>query len=54
MTARFPRVRRAPAVSTRVSPPDLHGAFLAALPFAVIASVALIDVLAGPGVGFVP
>ena len=54
MTARFPRVRRTPAVSTPVTPPDPHAVFLAALPFAVVAGVALVDVLAGPGVGFLP
>lgn len=47
-------MRRTPAVSAPVSLPDWQGVFLAALPFAVLAGVALIDVLAGPGVGFVP
>lgn len=54
MTARFLRVRRAPAVGTPATPPDAHSAFLASLPFAVIVGVALVDVLAGPGVGFLP
>jgi serine phosphatase RsbU (regulator of sigma subunit) len=54
MTARFPRVRRRPAISAPVTPPDPHSVFLAALPFAVIGGVALVDVLAGPGVGFLP
>jgi hypothetical protein len=54
MTARLSRVRRAPAVGTPVTPPDPHGIFLAALPFAVVAAVVLVDVLAGPGVGFLP
>ena len=54
MTARFPRVRRTPAVSAPATPPDPHGVFLAALPFAVVGGVALVDVLAGPGVGFLP
>ncbi len=31
-----------------------HNVFLAALPFAVVAAVAVIDVLAGPDVGFLP
>jgi len=34
--------------------PDPHGVFLAGLPFAVVVGVALVDVLAGPGVGFLP
>jgi Stage II sporulation protein E (SpoIIE) len=35
-------------------PPGPHGIFLGALPFAVVIGVAIIDVLAGPGVGFLP
>lgn len=34
--------------------PDPHNVFLAALPFGVVVAVAVIDVLAGPGVGFLP
>lgn len=54
MTARFPRVRRTPAAGSPVTARDPHGVFLAALPFAVVGGVALIDALAGPSVGFVP
>jgi serine phosphatase RsbU (regulator of sigma subunit) len=36
------------------TPSDPHSIFLAALPFAVVIAVAVIDVLAGPGVGFLP
>ena len=36
------------------TPPDAHNIFLAALPFAVVVAVAVTDVLAGPGVGFLP
>jgi hypothetical protein len=54
VTARFARARRRPAGSVPVTSPDAHGVFLAALPFAVIGGVALVDVLAGPGVGFLP
>lgn len=54
VTARFARARRRPGGSVPVTSPDAHGAFLAALPFAVIGGVALVDVLAGPGVGFLP
>lgn len=41
-------VQRTPAVSTPVSPPDWQGVFPAALPFAVIAGMALIDVPTDP------
>jgi len=54
LTARFARARRRLAGSVQVTAPDAHGVFLAALPFAVIGGVALVDVLAGPGVGFLP
>ena len=54
VTARFARGRRRQAGSVPVTSPDAHGVFLAALPFAVIGGVALVDVLAGPGVGFLP
>ena len=54
LTARFARARRRPAGSVPVTSPDAHGVFLAALPFAVTGGVALVDVLAGPGVGFLP
>ena len=36
------------------TPPNPHNVFLAALPFAVVVAVAVIDVLAGPEVGFLP
>lgn len=36
------------------TPPDPHSVFLAALPFGVVVAVASIDVVAGPGVGFLP
>ena len=54
MMARFARAARplhagAPAVT-----PDRRNGFLSVLPFAVVAAVALVDVLAGPGVGFLP
>ena len=42
------------AGSVPVASPDPHGVFLAWLPFAVVVGVALVDVLAGPGVGFLP
>lgn len=54
MTARFPRVRRTLAASAPATPPDPHGVFLAALPFAVIGGIALVDVLTVPGVAFLP
>jgi len=54
MTARFRRAWRTPAVSGPATPPDPHGVFLAALPFAVVGGVALVDVLAGPGLAFLP
>ena len=54
MTVRFPRPRLASAVSTPAAPQGPHGLFLAALPFAVVACVTLVDVLAGSGVGFLP
>lgn len=54
MTVRFPRVRGRQAGSVPVTSADPHGVFLAGLPFAVVACVALVDVLAGPGVGFLP
>ena len=50
----FARVRRRLAGSVPVTSPDAHGVFLAALPFVVVGGVALVDVLAGPGVGFLP
>jgi serine phosphatase RsbU (regulator of sigma subunit) len=54
MMARVPRVLRTPAVSAPVTPPGPHGVFLAGLPFVVVVGVALVDVLVGPGVGFLP
>jgi serine phosphatase RsbU (regulator of sigma subunit) len=54
MRARVRRARRTPAVGAPATPPDPHSVFLAGLPFAVVAGVALVDVLAGPGVGFLP
>jgi Stage II sporulation protein E (SpoIIE) len=54
MRARFPWSRRRPAGIVPVASPDPHGVFLAWLPFAVVVGVALVDVLAGPGVGFLP
>jgi serine phosphatase RsbU (regulator of sigma subunit) len=54
MMARFPRVRWAAASRALVTTPGSHDVFLAALPFAVVAVVALVDVLAGPTVGFLP
>lgn len=55
MKARLPAVRPTPPVGTPLPPPGgPHGVFLAALPFAVVAGVAVVDVLAGPGVGFLP
>jgi len=54
MKARFARARRGPAAGVPVTPPGPHSVFLAALPFAVVAGVVAVDVLAGPGVGFLP
>lgn len=55
MMARFVPAQRTPAVTAApVSPSDPHGVFLTALPFAVVGGVAIVDVLAGPGVGFLP
>jgi hypothetical protein len=54
MTAPFRGVRPTPSVATLVPPAGAHGVFLAALPFAVVVGVAIVDVLAGPGVGFLP
>jgi len=48
------RVRPRPTGGTLVTVPGPHGVFLAALPFAVVIGVALVDVVAGPGVGFLP
>ena len=47
-------MRQTAAVRIGVPPADPHRVFLAVLPFAVIAAVALTDILASPGVGFVP
>lgn len=47
-------MRRKPSGRVPVTSLDPHGAFLGALPFAVVVGVALVDVLAGPGVGFLP
>ncbi len=54
MRARFPWWRRRPAGGVPVAAPDPHGVFLAWLPFAVVVGVALVDVLAGSGEGFLP
>jgi hypothetical protein len=54
MTAPFRGVRPTPSVATLVPPAGAHGVFFAALPFAVVVGVAIVDVLAGPGVGFLP
>jgi hypothetical protein len=51
---KFPRARRTRAVSVPGAAPDPQGVFLAVLPFAVIACITLVDVLTGPGVGFLP
>ena len=49
------RLRRSAATSLDgAGPPDGHGLFLAALPFLVMGAVVIVDVLAGPDVGFLP
>jgi serine phosphatase RsbU (regulator of sigma subunit) len=51
-TIRGPRqIAAGGAIAT---PPGRRNLFLAALPFCVVAAVAIVDVLAGPGVGFLP
>jgi serine phosphatase RsbU (regulator of sigma subunit) len=54
VAVKFPRAWRALAVSARGAVRDLNDVFLAVLPFAVIACMTLIDVLTGPGAGFLP
>jgi serine phosphatase RsbU (regulator of sigma subunit) len=54
MMARAPRIRRAQVADTAAAPQPKQGVFLQVLPFAVIACVALVDLLAGPGLGFLP
>ena len=50
----MPGVGQTAAGGVPATPPEPHNLFLAALPFAVVIAVAVIDVLAGPGVGFLP
>jgi serine phosphatase RsbU (regulator of sigma subunit) len=54
MIARFARAARTPAAGAPAVAPDRSHGFLTLLPFAVVVGVALVDVLAGPGVGFLP
>ncbi len=49
-----PRAGQTAAGGAPAAPRDPHNLFLAALPFAVVIAVAVIDVLAGPDVGFLP
>lgn len=51
----LPGLRRSPAVSlAETRRPDGNRLFLAVVPYLVMAAVALVDILAGPGVGFLP
>ena len=54
MTGGPSRARPERAADRPAAPPGPHGIFLAALPFAVIAAVTIVDALAGPRVGFLP
>jgi serine phosphatase RsbU (regulator of sigma subunit) len=49
-----PRAGQTAAGGAPAAPRDPNSLFLAALPFAVVIAVAVIDVLAGPEVGFLP
>jgi serine phosphatase RsbU (regulator of sigma subunit) len=49
-----PRAGQTATGGAPATPSDPHSIFLAALPFTVVVAVAVIDVLAGPDVGFLP
>lgn len=49
-----PRAGQTAAGGIPAAPTGPHNLFLAALPFAVVIAVAITDVAAGPGVGFLP